>query len=235
MSKQPEYTQRKWLSSFGRRWGRRLPSRKGALVKELLPKVAIGLPDGDAPIDVGGLFTDKRAIHMEIGFGGAEHLLGLAQHYSDIGYIGCEPFMNGVANCLVGMEDHSIDNIRIYHDDARYLLERLPDDCIDRIYILFPDPWKKPRHHKRRLVSVELLDMLARIQPKGAELILATDHRDYSAWMLHALNECGGYEWTAKSCTDWQSAPADWTQTRYQAKTSAEGREPVFLYATRAA
>ena len=228
MSKQPEKTDFKPRNSFGRRRGRRLSDRQQELVDTFLPTIALDPSNGE--IDLNAEFPDAKEIHLEIGFGGGEHLLGLAKHYPDIGYIGCEPFINGMAKCVVGVHEAGLRNVRIYADDVKLLLGALPPASINRIYILFPDPWPKPRHHVRRLFNHALLDELMRIQPENGELFLATDHRDYSAWMLDHIITHAGYDWTAEKASDWQTPPVDWTQTRYQRKTTDEGREPVFLY-----
>ena len=220
------------ISSFGRRYGRRLPPNAKRLVKELLPTISITAPESGS-LDLQSLFPDAISYQMEIGFGAGEHLAALARTYPDVGFIGCEPFINGVAKLLVEIEEQSLSNIRLFTDDARLLCDVLPDASIDKIHILFPDPWPKLRHHKRRLVSAETLSQLARLQKKGAALQLATDHEDYANWMLEQLLTHPDYTWTAQSKADWQSPPSDWVATRYQHKTSAEGRAPMFFHATR--
>lgn len=216
------------IFSFGRRQGRRLPADGKRLVHELLPRIQI-----DEHTDIDSLFPDKARIWMEIGFGGGEHLAEMALKYPEVGFIGCEPFMPGVAKLLARIEQDNIDNIRIFTDDARLLCQQLADYSIDRIYVLFPDPWPKPRHHKRRLISHDTLALLARLQPKASTLQLATDHIDYAAWMLETLLLDEHYAWSAKQADDWRSPPEDWVETRYQTKTRSQGRDACFIRALR--
>ena len=170
---------------------------------------------------------------LEIGFGGGEHLLAQAIHNPQISFIGCEPYINGVAKLLTGIDQHHVKNIRLYAGDARLIIEALPDASLESVFILFPDPWPKARHNKRRLVNAETLKMLARVHKKGGRLLLATDHVDYSVWMLEVLLTCDDYEWTAKEQADWNTPPADWTQTKYQRKTTEQGRLPLFFECVR--
>ena len=200
---------------------------------EELPSHAIRLPDNGG-LDLAQLFDAKqRSYHLEIGFGAGEHLAALAARYPAIGYLGCEPFINGVAKLVSVIDQQQLQNVRIHADDARLLIEKLPAASIDKVYILFPDPWPKQRHHKRRIVSMQMLSMLARIQPSGGWLQLATDHVDYGAWMLEKLLAHPDYEWTAESQNDWMNPPVDWVETRYQQKTMREGRIPLFITARR--
>lgn len=222
MSKQPDES-RKPLSSFGRRKGRRLLPYKQGLVDTLLPSISV---DPENPMSG---FAQGQKLHLEIGFGAGEHLAARAEQWPQDGFIGCEPFINGVAKLLVRIDEQKIGNIRLFTDDARSLIARLPDGCISQIYILFPDPWPKLRHHKRRLISLPFLASLARIQPQGGHLLLATDHVDYSRWMLEHIEASPHYEWTAKQASDWKTPPQGWVQTKYQMKTTKAGREPIFI------
>lgn len=215
----------KFLSSFGRNRGRSLRPYQQRLVEELLPKLVIPL---DSPIAGGAM---KFA--LEIGFGGGEHLLAQAAHHPDTLFMGCEPFINGVAKCLAGIDQQKLTNIRLFTNDARLLIESLPDACLDAVFILFPDPWPKARHNKRRLVNDQTLAMLARVHKKGGRLLLATDHVDYSVWMLEVLQRSPDYVWTAHAQADWKNPPSDWTETKYQRKTSEEGRPPLFFECVR--
>lgn len=213
-----------FIPSFGRRHGRSLTAYQQRLVDELLPTLQCRTDD----LAVVGR-NEKKALHLEIGFGGGEHLAAQAQANPDIQFIGCEPYINGVAKLLAEIDRQKLDNIRLYTDDARLLIRELPDASVAAVYILFPDPWPKVRHYKRRIISQETLSELARIQPKGARLLLATDHVDYGAWMLEHVLAHPDYEWTAECRADWETPPADWTQTRYQRKTTGEGRAPMFV------
>jgi tRNA (guanine-N7-)-methyltransferase len=138
-------------------------------------------------------------------------------------------FQNGIVQALRHIEEGGIGNVRLYVDDARKLLETLPDSSVGRAFILFPDPWPKPRHHKRRLVSTETLDMLARVLTDGAELRLATDDVEYLRVMLAVACTHEDFTWTARRKTDWQNRPTDWPPTRYEAKAIAQNRPPAFL------
>ncbi len=219
-----ELTSNKFLSSFGRNRGRSLRPHQQGLVDDLLPTLA---PKSAAPHE------GFSKLALEIGFGGGEHLLAQAAHNPDTLFIGCEPYINGVAKCLVGIEEQNLKNIRLFTRDARELIEALPDACLDSVFILFPDPWPKARHNKRRLVNAQTLSMLARIHKKGGRLLLATDHVDYSVWMLEVLLNHPDYSWTAQEQADWKTPPRDWTTTKYQRKTTEQGREPLFFECVR--
>lgn len=220
------------IHSFSRRLGRALSPKAKRLMEQLLPTIDITLPS-DGPLDLAAIFPDKRAIHLEIGFGGGEHLAAQAAHQPDIGFIGCEPYLNGVAKLLAHVEREGLNNIRLFTDDARLLVEKMPPESIRHIDILFPDPWPKERHHKRRLISAQTLALLAKIQPAGATLLIATDHVEYGSWILEVLLASEHYEWTATKPQDWQQPPESWVETRYQQKTSEQGRAPLFVKAQR--
>lgn len=224
----------------GRRHGRRLRPGRQRLMTELLPRLAVPLPppgallnpgeDAIGRIDPVALFSGPvRDLWLEIGFGGGEHLAAQAQAHPEIGLIGCEPYINGVAALLGHVERDGIANVRIHPGDARDLLDALPDACIGRVFVLFPDPWPKKRHARRRLVSAETLAALARTMADGAELRLATDDPGYLAWMLEHLLRCPDFRWTARGPGDWRQRPADWPATRYEEKAAGQGRKSVFL------
>ncbi len=166
---------------------------------------------------------------VEIGFGGGEHLAWQAAQNPTVGLIGCEPFVNGVVSALGHIEGDGLDNVRIWPEPAAPLLDALPDACIQRAFVLFPDPWPKARHQKRRFVQRSNLDRLARLMVDGGELRLATDDPDYRRWMLAETLDHGAFAWLARRPADWRERPADWPQTRYEAKARAAGRPPVFL------
>lgn len=213
-----------WLASFGRRRGRKLAPQKTSLVETLLPALAVELDAGACK----RMLSAYKTVWLEIGFGGGEHIAAQAARHPDILCIGCEPYLDGVASLLTHIHAEKLQNIRVLNDDMRLLLEKLPDACLDRVFILFPDPWPKARHHKRRIVSLPTLEMLARVMKPGAELRLATDHVDYSVWMLEHALASPHFSWTAQSQADWKNPPVDWVPTRYEQKTRAEGRAPVF-------
>lgn len=220
---------------YGRRRGRPLHRRQQIAIDEALPRLAFGLPRAGT-LDPRSLFAEPpRAVWLEIGFGGGEHLAALAEQHRDIGFIGCEVFENGIAKLLGEVDRRRLGNVRLLIDDARLLVAALPASSIARVFILFPDPWPKERHKKRRIVSLETLDALARIMTDGAELRLATDDPDYFAAMLERVTGHDAFEWQARRPADWCERPPDWPTTRYEEKARAAGRAPAFLSARRRA
>lgn len=214
----------------GRRQGRPLRRNRRALVERLLPDLSIDLEA--FPSDPATLFpVPVRDIWLEVGFGGGEHLLHQAIRHPDIGIIGCEPFLNGVARLLSDMEkaESPVRNVRLLTDDARALLDVLPADSIGRVFVLFPDPWPKNRHHRRRFVAPAQLESLARVMKPGAELRLATDHVGYLRWMLLHTLDHPGFRWLAQGPDDWRHRPADWPPTRYEEKALAKGIPSTYL------
>lgn len=206
-----------------------------ALLEGVLPQVAVTLEPGRT-LDPGTLFEVRpAALRLEIGFGGGEHLAAQAAAHPGIGFLGVEPFLNGVAKLLRAVEAHGLRNVRVLRDDARLLLDALPAASLDRVDILFPDPWPKLRHHKRRIVNGRTLGELARVIRPGGELRLATDDADYARWMLAAALAEPRFAWTAMRADDWREPPADWVPTRYEGKARRAGRRPVFLGLRRAA
>jgi tRNA (guanine-N7-)-methyltransferase len=197
------------------------------LLEALLPKLGVG--DWGLGIDPKPQSQIPNPLWLEIGFGGGEHLAAQALANSNAHLIGCEPYIDGVGTLLAQLHEHKIQNVRVWADDARLLLEKLPDACLDRAFILFPDPWPKTRHHKRRLIQKPLLDALARVLQPGAELRLATDHAAYAEWMLERLTAHESFIWTATSKKDWENPPADWVHTRYQEWAESEGRPTTYL------
>jgi tRNA (guanine-N7-)-methyltransferase len=214
---------------YGRRRGRPLHRGQQGLVDTLLPRLAVTLPDA-GQLDAAALFPPHcRDIWLEIGFGGGEHLAAQAAAHRDIGLIGCEVYENGIAKLLGEVERLALSNVRILTDDARLMIAALPPASIGRVFILFPDPWPKQRHHKRRIVATETLDALAAIMTDGAELRLATDDVAYLDWMLARVPVHPAFAWLADGPADWRVRPADWPETRYEAKALAAGRKPYLL------
>jgi tRNA (guanine-N7-)-methyltransferase len=211
----------------GRRRGHRLSARRQRLIDNLLPRLALPAPDG--ALDAGSLFGDDRPLWLEIGFGGGEHLAWQAERNPDVGFIGAEPYINGVATLLAAIDEHGLGNIRIQPDDIAPVLGRLAPGSLQRVFVLFPDPWPKARHKKRRLVNPETVAGLASAMADGAELRLATDDMDYARWMLAVLTANDDFAWTARRPQDWRDRPDDWPQTRYEAKARRAGRCPVYL------
>lgn len=214
---------------FGRRRSRPLRAGQEQRKVRLLPHLRVELPQ-TGKLDPQTLFAPPpRAVWLEIGFGGGEHLAVQAERHRDVGLLGCEVFDNGIVKLLGEIERCRLDNIRVFDDDARLLIAALEPGTISRVFALFPDPWPKQRHHKRRLVSRETLDGLARIMKAGAELRLATDDARYLAWMLERVTGHPDFEWLARRPADWRERPTDWPATRYEEKARVAGRSPVFL------
>jgi tRNA (guanine-N7-)-methyltransferase len=208
------------------------PGQK-ARIDGLLPRLAISVPESGR-LDTNALFgTTWPSIWLEIGFGGGEHLAQLAERHPQIGFIGCEVFENGIVKLLAQIEQRRLNNIRIFVDDARLIIAALPPASIDRVFILFPDPWPKRRQQKRRIVSRATLDDLAEIMTDNAELRLATDDSDYLCWILERVTAHPAFEWLARRPADWRERPPDWPPTRYEQKARAAGRSPAFLWVRR--
>jgi tRNA (guanine-N7-)-methyltransferase len=218
------------LPSFGRRHGRRLSDRKKRLLTTVLPRFALPLPPGGLVVEPGALFDRPvGAIWLEIGFGAGEHLAGQALQHRDIGFIGCEPYVNGVAGLLARIESLDLGNIRIFADDARLLLPHLPDACLDRIFLLFADPWPKLRHADRRFVARPTLDVMARLLRPGGTFLFASDHPAYVRWTLWHVSRHPAFAWAAQKPQDWRQRPAGWIETRYEAKARAAGAVCSYL------
>ena len=217
------------LRSFGRRHGRKFSASQERLLAEDLPRVAIDLNTA-APSQASGLFgAPVREVWLEIGFGGGEHLIWQAESHPDVGLIGCEPYLDGVVKVLAAVQSRKLDRIRLHADDARPLLRWLPESSISRAFVLFPDPWPKARHHKRRLISPAMVDALARVIRPGGQLRIATDIGDYARTALLAMVGSPDFQWLANSPADWRVRPVDWPQTRYEQKAVAVGRRCYYL------
>lgn len=212
------------IRSFGRRRGRKISARQASLLTELLPRVSVDL-DMPPPGDLAALFAPGTSdVWLEIGFGGAEHLIWQAKANPSVGIIGCEPFEEGVVKALTAIDTDGISNLRLWGDDVRPLIRWLPEASLGRVFMLFPDPWPKARHQKRRLFSPQLLEELARAMKPGAELRLATDIGDYARTALMAVAGSPDFRWAAQGPEDWRVRPDDWPGTRYEAKAVREGR-----------
>ncbi|MCF8469149.1 MAG: tRNA (guanosine(46)-N7)-methyltransferase TrmB [Parvibaculum sp.] len=222
---------------YGRTKGKSLKPRQAKLMETLFPRVSISLeknPSGNQKIDPRTLFGDVDEIWLEIGFGGGEHLAHHASLNPRIGIMGCEPFVNGVAKLVSEIDARGLSNIRVLNDDARFLLERLAPASLARVFILYPDPWPKKRHNKRRFVNAETLAFLASALVPGGELRFASDIPDYVAWTLAQVSRFNRENgetlvWTAESAADWRMPYDDWPGTRYEAKAIREGRTPAYL------
>jgi tRNA (guanine-N7-)-methyltransferase len=194
-------------------------------MRDLLPRVEVDL---DA-LRRGSLFAAGREVWLEIGFGGGEHLLARALERPDVGFIGCEPFVNGVAKLLAGIEAHGLDNVRVRSDDALALIDAAPEAAFSRIYLLYPDPWPKRRQQKRRFVSQANIALLARVLKPGGELRFATDIDDYAGWTLTRFLASPSFTWEAACADDWRAPWHGWAPTRYEAKARREGRGSAYL------
>jgi len=213
---------------YGRRSGHTLGPRRRARLEAILDRFGItaaDLPDGNPA----HLFPAATPVWLEIGFGAGEHLAAQAAAHPGVGFIGCEPFRNGVATLARLIDEADLGNIRIFHEDVRLLMPTLAPAVFDRVFLLFPDPWPKTRHHRRRFVNRENLDQLARTMRDGAELRFATDHADYCRWSLARIRAHGAFEWTARRAADWRDRPTDATETRFEQKALEAGRQPVYL------
>ncbi len=216
----------------GRRLGKRLRPGQKELLEKRLPEIRLSADSPDPHFDK-TMSSPPGQVWLEIGFGGGEHLAAQAAAHPDIGFIGCEPFINGVAKLLAAIRDEGLKNVRICDDDARPLLDSMADSSVDRVFVLYSDPWPKKRHHKRRFIVKENLDRLARIMKDGAELRFASDHMGFVSWALTHLIAHPSFAWTARSASDWREPPDDWVPTRYEEKALARGERPAYLLFTR--
>ena len=217
-------------SFFGRRKGKALRPGHDALVRTLLPRLRIELPTPRRALALDALFPRPvESVRIEIGFGGGEHLAHEARTHSAIGYLGCEPFINGTAKLLAALDAEGLDNVRLFDRDATELLPILTPASIDRVDLLFPDPWPKRRQRKRRFVSDENLAALARVLRPGGELRFATDIDDYAGWTLARVLRSPDFVWPATGADAWRQPWAGWPGTRYEAKAHAQGRGAAYL------
>lgn len=214
---------------YGRHKGHRLRPRRARLVEEALPRLRVPL-GAPCPADPRRLFdAPVEALELEIGFGGAEHLVFRAAAAPRTGFIGCESFVNGVARLLAEIEARGLSNILIHDDDARAVIDWLVPASLDRVWLLYPDPWPKARHRKRRFISADTLAALARVMKPGAELRFATDIADYADWALRRIAASPDFDWTARRADDWRTPWQPWPGTRYEQKAIAAGRRPCYL------
>ena len=214
------------LRSYGRRKGKRLSPRKERLVADLLPQLRPDL-DRPAPAGLAALFpVPVQEVWLEIGFGSGEHLIWQAGEHPDVGIIGCEPFINGVATLLGTIEDAGLQRVLVHDGDAREVLAWLPEGSIQRAFVLFPDPWPKKRQTKRRLIAPETVAALARALAPGGVLRFASDDLDYASQAEQVIDQSGAF---AQSVSARQERPADWPETRYERKALSESRKPAYL------
>lgn len=213
---------------FGRRSGKRLHKGQDRLLHDTLPALSIAL--SDVPLEPGTLFPSASRLELEIGYGGGEHLVRLALTHPDAGFIGCEVFSGGIAKLLEAIDAEAIGNVRLYTDDALKLLLKLPDACLDAAYLLYPDPWPKTRHHKRRFVSAVTLRELARVLKPGAIFRFATDIEDYADWTLAHIVREPRFRFAPARPGSWHEPYPGWVPTRYEDKARADGRARSFYF-----
>ncbi len=233
------------IKFYGRRKGKTLHNTRKKLVEEFLPKINIARPNEGDEVNLDEMFNNINAKEywLEIGFGGGEHLAGQSLKNKDIGIIGCEVFINGVASLLAHLtgcyedgtkydgklEQDRVDNVRVFSEDVRRLLNAIPDGSISKLFVLFPDPWPKKKHANRRMIIEENLDVFSRILKKDGLLRVVSDDRNYVRWSLYQLSKHKDFEWSAKKASDWSKPPKDWVNTRYEQKARREGRKPFYL------
>ena len=219
---------------YGRRRGKALRKNQIKHLDSTLGAISpknVSLEDNPdrTPIDLGEVFGNAKPVWLEIGFGGGEHLLHMAQTYPDANLLGVEAFLNGVAKLVPLVAEHSLTNVRVHLGDARDVLEVLPDASLEKVFLLYPDPWHKTRHHGRRFVNAENLDNIARVLKPGGIFRVATDIENYVHHTLERIIPRDDFEWLAEGPEDWRQPWSDWTRTRYEAKAIREGRTPHYL------
>ena len=231
MSKQPPLTVTGVPRAFfGRRVGKPLHGKQAALVDRLLPQYVLDLPESGA-LDPAGLFTfPPSEIILEIGYGGGEHLARQAGENPEAGFIGAEVFANGIGKMLEKIDSDGLTNIRLYTDDALKLLQALPDGALDGVYLLYPDPWPKTRHHKRRFVSPTTMAELARTIRPGGFFRFATDIEDYAVWTLAHVLRAPAFSWGHGAPGSWHEPYDGWQATRYEQKAREEGRHQSWYF-----
>lgn len=215
---------------YGRRHGRKLRPRQAEYLKRMLAEYAINIPAKNQPLKLTSVFAHSpRQFYLEIGFGGGEHLAAVAQANPKAGFIGAEPFINGVASIARHIAEGGIENIRVWADDVRLLLPVLPEASLDGVYVLFPDPWPKTRHTPRRIIQSAMLDRLAACIKKGGFLLLASDDATAKSWLLEVACQHQQFAWQAKTAADWRMPPKGTPATRYMQKAQRHGRIPSWF------
>jgi len=214
----------RWIPSTARVGGTGVTPHQKHLLKTYLSTITC---------DPATIASAVAPVHLEIGFGAGEFMVAEAQARRDVLYIGCESYIRGVGRALSAIEKADVNNIRLWTKDARELLPQLPEACLDHVNLLFPDPWPKVRHHKRRIVSMAFLDLLARVMKPDGTLLMATDIPHYAAWMLERTLAHEAFHWQAESIADIRTKPQGWVTTRYQQKAIEEGRDTAYLQVQR--
>ena len=214
---------------FGRRKGHRLRAHQAGLIETLLPRLALDLREHAAEPLTALFPMPAEEVRLEIGFGGGEHLVAQAARNPRVGFIGCEPFVNGMAKALAAIEAQGLRNVRLHLGDAMPVLSWLLPGALAGIDLLYPDPWPKRRHWKRRFVQDETVAAMARVLRPGGLLRLASDSADYAAWTLLRLLRAADFVWTAECADDWCTPWPDFIDTRYHRKAAEQGRPPTYL------
>ena len=222
-----------WRNFYGRLKGKGLRKSQEVYLDEDLAALspgAVGWEDNPdrKPLDLTALFPGKEEIWVEIGFGGGEHMVHMAARYPEVGIIGCEPYINGVAMLLGKIRDAGVTNLAVHPGDVRDLFDVLPRGSVAKAFLNYPDPWPKKRHHRRRFVTPEYLEPLFAVLRPGAEFRVATDIEDYVRQTLLEVPKAG-FDWTAEGPADWRTPWDDWLSTRYEQKALREGRVPHYL------
>ncbi|WP_105432144.1 tRNA (guanosine(46)-N7)-methyltransferase TrmB [Neorhizobium sp. T6_25] len=226
---EPQHPSRSTEAFFGRRKGKQLRERQAEGMATLLPALKLDL-QAPAPAVLSEIFPiPVEELRLEIGFGGGEHLVHRARENLKTGFIGVEPFVNSMAKLLSRVDELGLKNIRVYDDDATQVLDWLPDASLDRIDLLYPDPWPKRKHWKRRFVSAVNLDRFHRVLKPGGMFLFASDIDTYVNWTLTHCRDHGGYQWQAEQSSDWLTPFAGWPGTRYENKARREGRSSAYL------
>jgi tRNA (guanine-N7-)-methyltransferase len=211
---------------YGRSRGKSLRAGQERLLAEALPQFSIA-PE---TLVAGRAFPEPpREVWLEIGFGAGEHLIEQAKANPDVGVLGCDPFLNGVVATLASLKREQLSNVRLWRGDAQTIIEFAPDAFFSRVFILYPDPWPKRRHHKRRIIAAGMIEALARVTRRGAELRFATDVDDYAGWTLARFLASPHFRWAATRADDWRRPWREWRPTRYEAKARSERRQSVYL------
>jgi tRNA (guanine-N7-)-methyltransferase len=223
-----DISERQPRAFFGRRKGHKLKARQAALFETLLPKLALD-PAAKPPTALRELFDRVDDVRLEIGFGGGEHMAAEAAQNPWTGFIGSEPFVNGMAKMLATIDERDLRNIRLHHGDATELIAWLPENSLARVDLIYPDPWPKRRHWKRRFVQAASIAEIARILRPGGEFHFATDIPDYAAWTLRHLSRAAEFIWTAECANDWRVPWPGFSSTRYEIKAKRAGRVPCYL------
>lgn len=211
---------------YGRRQGHKLRPGQSDLVERLLPEISV---PGTGALDATALFGADIPLELEIGFGKGEHMAWQAGDRPDHGFIGCEPFLDGVVGALMKIDELGLDNIRLHMGDAIEVLERLPDASLEKAWLLHPDPWPKARHAKRRFMNAGPIGLIAQKMKPGGEFRFGTDHPVYVRWAMMVMGRSPDFEWLGETPTDFLTRPDDWPETRYEAKARSKGHEVWYM------